>query len=127
MLNHSFWPARALPAGLPTPRCPGCATFAQQCLFTARQGHGLLPITINIILRLTIRSPCHLLGVIVAAAMQPAQGEEVGGNMLNQALSLRATAATYWLKCWSNCLLSSLKALAKRASNLFFASVVVLK
>ena len=38
MLTHTFWPARALSACLPTlpagPRCPGCATFAQRCLLS---------------------------------------------------------------------------------------------
>ena len=74
MLNHTFWPERALPACLSTrplppagPRCPECAPFAQQCLFTVRQGHGLIIITISIILRLTIRHPGPLLRVAVAA------------------------------------------------------------
>ena len=63
MLNHTFWPAAlCLPACQPPPlpagpRCPECAPFAQQCLFTVRQGHGLIIITISIILRLTIRPP----------------------------------------------------------------------
>ena len=74
MLNHTFWPERALPACLSTPpplpagpRCPECAPFAQQCLFTVRQGHGLIIISISIILRLTIRPRSPLLRVAVAA------------------------------------------------------------
>ena len=74
MLIHTFWTARALPACLATPPCPGCATFAQQCLFTARQGHCLFLLTIGIIL--TIRPPCLLLRVVVP----PAPGE-VRGNI----------------------------------------------
>ena len=95
MLNHSFWPARALPAACLPPRCPACATFAQQCLFAARQGHGLLFITISI--KFTILPPCPraLLEFVVAAragrGVRRKQGEpgpELARHVLVEALVL---------------------------------------
>ena len=71
MLIHTFWTARALPACLATPPCPGCATFAQQCLFTARQGRCLLLVTISIAHTICPTGP--LLGVVALG--------EVRGNI----------------------------------------------
>ena len=95
MLNHSFWPARALPAACLAPRCPGCATFAQQCVFAARQGHGLLFITISIMFTIPPPCPRALLEFVVAAragrGVRRKQGEpgpELARHVLEKALVL---------------------------------------
>ena len=71
MLIHTFWTVFALPACLAIPPCPGFATFAQQCLFTARQGHCLLLVTISITHTICPTGP--LLGVVALG--------EVRGNI----------------------------------------------
>ena len=71
MLIHTFWTARALPACLAIPPCPGFVTFAQHCLFTARQGHCLLLVTISITHTICPTGP--LLGVVALG--------EVRGNI----------------------------------------------